>query len=337
MSALPLGVEEAALDPLAALRARNRRLADVVRAVSRRRDVRATRARLLLLLLRHRCPLNGERRRAWYVPGAVARMGAEGIRETWPALFPGVRVPSLRTVRSHLAALEQACAVIRSPGDFMPVMAADPKHRPRHADTLHVLETERDAEWWANEGRRLLEKHGDQVRHHPEKWARVFGDWRRRAKDALMDLFHVEPSCNPAVREPAAGFKPAKAARELAAVIRRGGKAYDLLTCLHRVGIKLSGKPQVNMISAPRQLIGAVSMLVRALERGDPIDNPAGWLVSVFRKASPHERGAATARVLRPLQRFRQPAARHIPQTHHHHEDPRNAREPRGAAGDRSR
>ena len=58
---------------------RSIRLATIVQAASRRRDVRELRTKLLLLLFGRRCPSGGTIERAWYVPGAVARMGIEAI------------------------------------------------------------------------------------------------------------------------------------------------------------------------------------------------------------------------------------------------------------------
>jgi len=58
---------------------RSVRLATVVQATSRRRDVREIRSKIVLLLLALRCPMFGTPAKPWYVKGAVARRGLEGL------------------------------------------------------------------------------------------------------------------------------------------------------------------------------------------------------------------------------------------------------------------
>lgn len=181
VSLLPLAAPHL-LDPFEALEAKSRRLACVVEASSRRRDVRRFRSQLLLLLLAVSCPPHARPRRRWYVPGATARIGAAGLRRAWRG-YHGQDPPTLRTFRSHLSALEQALAIIRSPGDWLPILR-DPDHperRPRYAETIHVLESDSAALWWAGEGRELLAANPG-TRCNPDKWAAVFRGWRARSR-----------------------------------------------------------------------------------------------------------------------------------------------------------
>jgi len=213
---LPQAPARSALDELAE---RSPRLACAVEAASRRRDCRELRSRLLLLLLALACPPRGEPRRSWYVPGAVARLGAEGLERAWRGFYGG-GAPSLRTIRKHLGELEGACALVRRPGDWMP-RARDPEHperRPRYPQTFELLEQDRDAEWWAREGRHMLAAHPE-ARANPDAWRRLFRGWRERAarlerepmlpfEEGLLDVppqVRADPSSSGSLRQ-AAGF-----------------------------------------------------------------------------------------------------------------------------------
>ncbi len=192
VSLLPLAAPHL-LDPFEALEARNRRLACVVEASSRRRDVRRFRSQVVLLLLAIACPPHVRPRRRWYVPGAVTRVGAEGLRRAWRGFY-GEEPKSLRTFRKHLADLEQALAIIRSPGDWLPILR-DPEHperRPRYSETFHVLESDAAALWWAGEGRELLEANPG-TKANPDKWDAVFRDWRARARFSQDHLPFLSP------------------------------------------------------------------------------------------------------------------------------------------------
>lgn len=194
-------LERAPRTPLEELARRNLRLANLVEAISRRGDVRALRARLLLLLVARVCPLGVRPHRAWYEGGAVARMGVEGIRRAW-AEEHGHDAPSERTIRAHLGALEIACAIQRAPGDFLPCRRdlEHPERRPRYGDTIHVLESEAAARFWAGEGEARLARNPE-ARTNPHRWKMLFGRWRAEA--AQDELFGAE-------REIFDGAKPAE-------------------------------------------------------------------------------------------------------------------------------
>lgn len=291
------GFEHDSIDLLAT---RSRRLANVVAAISRRKPVREFRARLLLLLLDMRAPLGKRARHDWYVPGAVARMGVDGLRRAWRGYF-GEDPMTERTFRSHLTALENACAIVRAPGDWLWTMVdpAHPERRPRFASTIHVLESERSAAWWATRGKELLAKH-PRAKSNPDVWAQRFGDWRvQAAKDQLelfagLDALEIgkEPRDEPDQSAPAS----AKAATQLeaakaiaGALRRRTSDPIELLTALYRAGVHVKGRAQFRTIREPIKLAGAAALLAVALARGDVIRNRAGWLLSAFDHSSGQE------------------------------------------------
>ena len=176
------------IDPHAALEARSRRLAQAVEACSRRRDVRERRSQIVLIVQAAACPLGCRARRPWYVPGAAARLGARGIARAWRVVW-GEEPPTVRTIRSHLGALERACVLVRAPGAWLPAWT-DPEHperRPRYPDSFHLLEDDRAAEWWATIGRRRLED-APRARQNPGIWARLFGAWRSEAARFQLEL-----------------------------------------------------------------------------------------------------------------------------------------------------
>lgn len=304
------------LDPFAALEERNRHLANVVEAISRRRDVRRFRAQILLLLLDLACPPGGRPRRAWYVPGAVARVGAEGLRRLWSAKFQE-EPRSMRSFRTHLGALEESCALVRAPGDWLP-MLRDPQHperRPRYSDTLHVLESEEASVWWGQEGRQVLEDRPD-VRHNPDRWRELLGSWRDRAKPRRPHLPNlVEGNRNPsagtgtftvgaALQE--LGLAPAvperqeppledayptrrKAALELSRVLEPAGNPFDVLDALALAGAHLKGRPASELVANPFRLRASAALYAVALRRGDRIRKPAGWVVRAWKFAKADE------------------------------------------------
>jgi len=167
---------------------RNRHLAHVVQAISRRRDVRELRAAILLALLERRCPPSRSPARAWYVPGAVARYGARGLIGSWAHRW-GETPPALRTIRAHLGELERACAIVQAPGDHMPTRR-DPDHperRPRYCDTIHVLESDEAAQWWADVGHPRIDR-APRARYSPATWRALVGGWRAEVTDAARDI-----------------------------------------------------------------------------------------------------------------------------------------------------
>ena len=300
---------------------RSRRIANAIEATTRRRDVRDKRSKIVLAIYRHRCPLDGTPRLPWYVPGATARHGAEGLRRDWKRLW-GEDPPSLRTVRSHLGALEMACCIIRSPGDFLPMMRnpEHPEHRPRHPDTLHIIEGDAAAHWWSTVGRARIETSPD-CRSHPTRWRLLFSNWRTEAAaaDAQGEHFDPEAELLEALPEPARAVMPTTkrvkglpnrppvasaesltAAASLRSVVRRRESTpTELHQALRRVGADVAGKMAWAVAASPDRFRGAAALLVLAIERGDRIRNPAGWLVRAFKLAPDLEQDQALDRVMR--------------------------------------
>jgi len=283
-------VERGEIDPVAFLEERSRRLANIVEATSRRKDVREFRARLLILLLEMRCPLNLPPNRRWYVPGAVARVGPEGLRRAWHTYF-GEEPKSIRTFRAHLSALEQSLAIMRSPGDWIPIYTTSPEKRPRHADTIHILESDRSAIWWEEVGRDRMAKK-PKTRHNPDKWALAFETWRTDAATERRDLFSIlraaESTTEPVPLE--AYEEPEKvsakiAARGLATLLRDKAEPLDLMIGLRKAGCPLRGRNTWTIASDRKRFEGSVALLACALARGDRIRSRAGWLVRAWRTA----------------------------------------------------
>ncbi|MEM7308879.1 MAG: hypothetical protein AAF682_19510 [Planctomycetota bacterium] len=306
--------ERSALDELAGV---CRRLADLVSAVSRRSDVRDRRAKILLLVAARRCPTKARRlRRPWYVRGAAARFGAERIAAEWVDRFREP-APSLRTIRKHLADLEANCAIARGPGDWMPTVRdrAHPEQRPRYPDTITLLETDREAEWWATVGAELRKRHPD-TRHNPDRWRMVFGTWRQQlAVDEEIELgplFAWAARQEPTSDSPTEAAQPraADAAATISAAVRAGGDTFALQAALAAAGARLAGPNSFRAGGDRERLAGAAALLALALARedGSPrrrIRSRAGWLWRAFRYASDAEmnharRCVAAARPLDP-------------------------------------
>ncbi len=299
---------------ISGLEYRSLRLAQVVEAISRRRDVREIRARIVLMLLDLACPLGARPRRSWYVPGAAARVGHEGIRSRWFATW-GEEPPTKRTIQRHLGELERAGVLVRAPGDWVPALVVpdQPGQRSRYRDTIHLLESDEVAEWWATVGARLRELHPD-TRCNPTRWREVFGDWRARAaaggdpwQPGLFDdpaeiskrgIGGTPPSVNFPVQgaESSAGAAPTEisdrrgAAERLAEVVhRRRLEAGELLVALDLVGARVRGGVRLQLQRDLGRLRGAAALLAVALRRGDRVRNPAGWVVRAWQRATPEE------------------------------------------------
>lgn len=293
---VPLLTRALPFDALEALAGRSRRLADLVESISRRADVRSLRARLLLLLLELRCPPRVRPRRPWYVPGAVARLGVEGLRRAWRAFY-GEEPPCPRTVRAHLGLLERCRALVRSPGDW----AAEPgegRYRPRHADTLHVLEDEASVELWEGRGAPALRAHPE-ARANPDAWRKHVGSWRRPGRAAQLELFgQGTPVGVPdqVGRGKAAGASLARALDALGP--GTAVEALDALRVLGEHGACIRGRPTWELAADRRRLLGAGWLLALALARGDSIRNRAAWLVRAHRHADRTELDQARARAL---------------------------------------
>ncbi len=277
--------------PLDALSRRSVLLAGLVESASRRRDVRELRARIVLLLLNLRCPLHARPTRSWYVPGAVARLGAEGLLRAWEGFF-GEEAPCLRSMRSHLGMLEQSGILRRSPGDWIPGFrdAAHPERRPRWPDTFHVLDGEAATEFWAGPGGRLLELHPE-ARHSPDAWRKLFGRWR---EGGLQDVFSFEaPTLPEPARRAAAGSDEAQETRARGVALARGLKRaagpLEVLSALAGAGVTLKGGLGFKAAGAWPRLRAVGALLARALCRGDRVRNPSAWVARVFEDAAPKE------------------------------------------------
>lgn len=273
------------------------RLANVVEATSRKRDVRDRRAKLLLLLLQLACPTTGNPRRRWYVPGAVARVGAEGIIRAWRG-FHGEEAPTLRTIRTHLGELEAALAIVASPGDWMPVARSSehPERRPRYPNTYHLLTSDAAAEWWEREGLAIAAAR-PATRSNPDEWRKSFARWRERAARMQREpMLPFDPpagvpaakGAGAASRRVAGRVEDPAAQREQARRLERAAVAHvaqplALLIAARDAGVHVQGtKAQLALVRDPRRFAGAVMLLARALARGDRVRNRAGWLMRAF-------------------------------------------------------
>lgn len=279
-------------------------MANAVCGSTRKSNVRNTRSKILLLLLALACPVDKAPRKAWYVPGAVARLGAEGIQRAWRGFY-GEEPPSLRSMRSHLGELELAVALVRAPGDWQPRMR-DPEHperRPRYPNTLILVTEDTDADWWEQEGRYQLAAHPE-VRANPDQWRRMFGRWRERAARLVREprftfdgaasaeaIGGVRETVRPIRETNHAKVEPTTEDRETASTIARAATEFEteplaLLARLREAGVDVRGPGvQLSLARAPRKLAGAAMMLARAIMRGDRVRNKAGWLVRVFTHA----------------------------------------------------
>lgn len=282
----PLNQEEpSALDELAA---RSLRLATVVQAASRRRDVRELRARILGLLVALRCPRSGNPARSWYVPGGVARLGISGIVRAWRGFY-GEAAPTERTIRAHLGALERALALVRVPGDWIPTAPGAP--RLRHPDTILLLEDEAEAEFWAREGLPALERHPE-ARTNPSVWRRLFRSWRKDAHDPQGRLPFPAPArrtiedARPALPQEAAELRKALA----------GGDDLKVAEALRSIHALPDGRVLWTLVRQAGPFRRAAARLADELERRTRIRNRAGWIVWAFRAAGGRLQPAASSR-----------------------------------------
>jgi hypothetical protein len=262
---------------------------------------------LLLLLLELTCPTKGAPRKPWYVPGAAARVGAEGLRRAWAGFYGPEDFPALRTVRAHLGELEAALAIVSSPGDWLPVRR-DPEHperRPRYPNTYHVLLTDEAALWWEREGLELARQHPE-AENNPDAWRRLFKGWRDRAarmtREPMLpfgEALDREHACEP-VQVRGRVEDPAQQRLSAAAIAQAAREHRDeplaLLSALRSAGVHVHGsRVQVSLASEPARLAGAAQELARALQRGDRVRNRAGWLVRAFKFSTPsHTPGKCT-------------------------------------------
>lgn len=282
-------------EDLRRLAARSPRLALLVEASSARRDVRRVRARILLLLLSLSCPLSGRPRRAWYVPGAVARMGPRALLRAWQSFWE--EVPSEKTLRRHLAALESMTALVREPGARIAALRA-PGRAPRYPDTLHVLEDELLGRWWEREGAEVLRRE-PALRSSPERWKARLGSWRQlaRAGEQLELPFEAPARRGEVRRFPGYEEVPQDLdvqrahARALGAKLEEGPLA--LLGELRRAGVHVPARRQAELVGAPGKLRKAAAAFGAALLRGDRIRNGWGWIRAALRTVSEAEASEA--------------------------------------------
>ena len=295
MSVLPFPEAER-LDPFATLDQRSSHLASLLSGEGprrTRRDVLRRRAQILLLLLDMRCPRAARPYVSWYVPGAVARVGASGIVSRWEARWEE-EAPSERTIRRHLAALQAVGAIVTSPRDWK-LGSRDPAPmgmRDRHRDTIHVLETDEETRWWASQGRARLAQREDAA-WNPDAWWMLFREWRREAArwaDAgeLAELtVEQEAEESPCVTS-RAKLEPEECARELKdAAFDDDLTAPELLAACERAGAPVHGKHCWVLASHPGRLRTAMAQLAEKLRRGGRLDNPSGWLVRTWKGLRP--------------------------------------------------
>lgn len=272
-------------------------LAGLVESASRRRDVRELRSQIVLLLLSLRCPLSGSPARAWYIPGAVVRLGAEGLLRAWRGYFGEVG-PCLRSMRSHLGALEQAGILQRGPGDWLPRRRdpAHPEQRPRWPDTFHVLDGEEASEFWAGAGARLLELY-PQARQSPDLWRKLFSGWRAGRVQPVLALEGVAGAAQSPPRAQANEDELAESkARGMALgrALVRAKSPVAVLEAFENAGAGLRGGASFKAAAQWRRAIACGGLLARALARGDRIRNAAGWIWRALEDATPADLAAGS-------------------------------------------
>jgi hypothetical protein len=276
------------------------RLADVLEATTRRRDVLAARLRVVLLLLRARCPLGAVLRRRWYVPGAVARLGALGLLRAWRATFPGVEAPSERRLRGHLAALERDLVLVRSPGDWVPRLPSADGRRSRWPDTFHLLEDDDAAEFWSTVGAERLAAHPE-ARTNPSAWRAHFENWRGRRPvqrtlwESVEALAARLAADRPGAVAQLVDLRHAEQLRQVA-LLPRDAPPHALLAGLEAAGCALRGRHRDLAAKDGGRLRGAAAVLSLVLRRGRPVRNGSGFLVAAWRRADPVELEDAVAK-----------------------------------------
>jgi hypothetical protein len=253
------------------------------------------------MLLQFKCPTGGAPRRDWYVPGGVARQGADGLQNAWLAYWDE-DPPSLRTIREHLKKLQEAGTIVAAPGDWLPILRnpSHPERRPRYPDTFHILETDIEARWWAEVGVVELAARSS-ARHNPDVWAELFGSWRAQARRHYKKPGLLYPKAAaggaplagpldevaPETSQPTENLVEAAQVLELA--VRSSDQPLDYLVAMAEIGGRIRGGLGFRMAGSRGRLKGAVALLALALRRGSPIHNRAGWLVNAWRTATADE------------------------------------------------
>ena len=281
-------------------------LAEIVGASSSRADAVAARARILALLLEMRVPLGGGLRKPWYVHGAVARCGAQGLLRAWNG--SPVPPPSIRRFRDHLGALEDVYAIVQQPGDPVPTRNRKPtQYGPggagarklrRYPDTIHVLTETRDREWWQSAGPAVRRLHPE-IRTDPRAWRKWIGDWRTRkpVQRLLWDM--GEALGRQDKRKPTDDRgRNLEASERLAHLARSFPSHEQLLEELRRVGAEVRGRAGFELLGNPERARAAIALLSLALRRVTPPTNWGGFLVHAVRRATEVELSAASREVL---------------------------------------
>lgn len=292
-------------DPLALLERRAADLEQLVRSTSDRKDALHARARTLALLLDLRSPIGGHLRRHWYVAGAVARLGAEGLLRLWEG--HGVPTPSLRRMRGHLALLEDVYAIVQQPGDFVrrkPILrgarkGAENRKALRYPDTIHVLTEPTERDWWAGPGSLVRRLHPE-IRTDPRAWAVHVGNWRLQ-RPVQGELFGLLGDA--LAREAKRSIEDTKrasteAADRLARIARQWDHHEQLLEELRQVGAEVRGRAGYELLGNPERARAAVALLSLALRRVEPPKSWGGFLVSAFRRAPAAELADAKREVV---------------------------------------
>jgi hypothetical protein len=259
-------------------------------ALPLRRDVRRVRAALLVLLLSARCPLDGVAQRSWYEPGAVVRLGCEGLRRLWEARWPAAPAPSLRRTRDHVNELERSLLLVRAPGERLPQLRVGDERServPRWPDTFHLLESEEAATWWSEHGATLLALHPG-ARVNPAEWRRHFADWRKR-RPRQQELFAELGRALCSERRGADGaalatIEDLRSARALELLAKKSASVDQAIAALDRLGVVVRGKNRQALATDGLKVRGAMVALARALRAGRRVENRPGFLVAAWRR-----------------------------------------------------
>lgn len=201
--------------------------------------------------------------------------------------------------------LECAGVLIKAPGDWLPIPRdpQNPARRPTYAQTFHLLETDDAAEWWATDGKKLLEKH-PRTRTNPDRFRMVFADWRKRAAKGpagVVQEYLWEDGSDPAPAEDGASGHArtiehrVDILREI--VCRPNVRPDEIVVSLDRAGLRLRGPNRLKVQRNAGRLRGVAAMAAIAIGRGDKIRKPGGWIFRAFGVAPAEELTAAIAKV----------------------------------------
>jgi hypothetical protein len=192
--------------------------------------------------------------------------------------------PCERRLRSHLGVLEQALAIVRVPGDWLPGRFDGP--RPRYPDTLLVLTSESEVDWWAQIGLPRLDGAAP-ARLNPTLWRELFGSWRHELHAPALPFPEPGRRGGPTARgEP----PPAQAsALALARAVLEAEDAAGPLAALAAAGARLEGRLAWRLAADPVRARGVAALLARALWRGDGIRSRGSWAAAAATSSSDRE------------------------------------------------